>query len=223
MSVSKIEKSKGPNPFVRAYLVAYNVASLAGWGYMVFKTVKHFFVEGGSTADLFEKTGELTILVQTGALLEIAHSLFGFVRSPVSTTAIQVSSRILLTWGVLKLFGDHTEVTQYPAYTSMTLAWGVTEIIRYSFYALGLLGDGMIPSWLTWMRYTTFYLLYPIGAGSEAALLWRSLPFAKSYSSALYYTYFGLLVIYPPGLLQMYTYMIGQRAKVIGGGAKKTN
>ncbi|KAJ3344111.1 hypothetical protein HDU93_003274 [Gonapodya sp. JEL0774] len=223
MSVSKVEKSKGPNPFVRAYLVAYNVASLAGWGYMVFKTAKHFLLEGGTTVDVFEKTGELTIWVQTGALLEIVHSLVGFVRSPVGTTATQVSSRILLTWGVLKLFGDRPEVTQYPAYTSMTLAWGITEIIRYSYYALGLLGDGMIPSFLTWARYTTFFVLYPIGAGSEAALLWRSLPFAKAYSPALYYTYFGILVLYPPGLLQMYTYMIGQRAKVLGGAAKKTN
>jgi very-long-chain (3R)-3-hydroxyacyl-CoA dehydratase len=37
----------------------------------------------------------------------------------------------------------------------------VTEVIRYAFYATSK--PFTPPAWLTWLRYTTFYLLYPIG------------------------------------------------------------
>ncbi len=40
-------------------------------------------------------------------------------------------------------------------------AWSITEMIRYSFYAGGLLH--MTPGVLTWLRYTLFIILYPIG------------------------------------------------------------
>lgn len=56
----------------------------------------------------------------------------------------------------------------------MVLAWAATEVVRYAFYALGLLGAE--PRALAWLRYTTFYVLYPLGAGSEAFLIYATLP-----------------------------------------------
>ena len=56
----------------------------------------------------------------------------------------------------------------------MVLAWSVTEIIRYSFYACNLLGKN--PYVLLHLRYTTFYVLYPLGASSEAFLTYATLP-----------------------------------------------
>lgn len=56
----------------------------------------------------------------------------------------------------------------------MVLAWSLTEVIRYSFYAASLLGSE--PHFLLWLRYTTFFALYPIGAGSEAFVNYATLP-----------------------------------------------
>jgi very-long-chain (3R)-3-hydroxyacyl-CoA dehydratase len=56
----------------------------------------------------------------------------------------------------------------------MILAWSATEVIRYSFYACTL--AGYEPQFLLYLRYTTFYVLYPIGAGSEASLIYATLP-----------------------------------------------
>lgn len=56
----------------------------------------------------------------------------------------------------------------------MVLAWSTTEIVRYSFYAFNLLGKN--PYALLWLRYTAFYVLYPLGAGSEAFLIYATLP-----------------------------------------------
>lgn len=56
----------------------------------------------------------------------------------------------------------------------MVFAWSVAEVIRYSFYAFSL--AGFSPYVLLWLRYTAFYILYPLGASSEASLICASLP-----------------------------------------------
>lgn len=57
----------------------------------------------------------------------------------------------------------------------MILSWSLTEVIRYAFYAFSLLGSEP-PHLLTYLRYTTFYVLYPLGAGSEAFLIFATVP-----------------------------------------------
>lgn len=89
------------------------------------------------------------------------------------------------------------QVVNILPYTTMTIAWSITEIIRYAFYFFALLGS--TPQILIWMRYTFFYVLYPLGAGSEMVLLYKSLPWAKNFSTLLYVWDVLLLAIYPPG------------------------
>lgn len=91
----------------------------------------------------------------------------------------------------------------------MVLAWSLTEIIRYSFYASNL--AGYEPKFLLWLRYTTFYILYPLGAGSEAFLIYSTLPFSSPFPTTLQalafgkwnatdYARAGLFLIWWPGM-----------------------
>ncbi len=48
------------------------------------------------------------------------------------------------------------------------------QVIRYPWYAATLLGGA--PYALTWLRYTAFYVLYPVGLLSEMWLLYSGLP-----------------------------------------------
>ena len=59
----------------------------------------------------------------------------------------------------------------------MILAWSMTEVIRYPFYAFSLLGK--VPYPFLWLRYTTFYVLYPIGVFSEAVSIYATLPISS--------------------------------------------
>jgi len=149
---------------------------------------------------------------------QVIHSALGFVKSPVSTTAIQVASRLLLCWGICKQF-DVPAVREHWLFTTMSVAWSITESIRYAYYGLNLVN--IQPYWLLWVRYTFFFVLYPIGAGSEAGLVYQSLPYAKELSLPFYYYLIGILVVYPPGLFLMYSYMIGQRKKYLMGVGKE--
>ncbi len=88
----------------------------------------------------------------------------------------------------------------------MTVAWSVTEIIRYAFYFTALIGS--TPSFLVYLRYTLFYILYPLGAGSEMVLLFKSLPYAKKFSTLLYVFDVLLLAVYPPGWFLFESYSL---------------
>jgi len=79
----------------------------------------------------------------------------------------------------------------------MVFAWSFTEVIRYTFYALNLVGLNPYP--LLWLRYTTFYALYPLGAGSEAFLTLATLPAPVASWGPLEYVRAGLFVIWWPG------------------------
>ena len=77
----------------------------------------------------------------------------------------------------------------------MLLAWSVTEVIRYSYFVWNLQGNG-VPGIVTWLRYNTFYVLYPIGISSECVLIWKASLVAEV---PLKWVFWGVLGIYVPG------------------------
>jgi len=163
----------------------------------------------------FTAVGWQTAVVQSFAFLEVIHCLLGWVRSPITTTAAQVASRLILVWGI----ADQYESARYnPIYASMVLSWSITEVIRYSFYASNRLQSE--PRWLLWLRYTTFYVLYPTGAGSEAFLIFSTIPSQVAAWNGWDYIRAAMFLIWWPGLYIMYTHMIKQRRKVLGGGRR---
>lgn len=144
---------------------------------------------------------------------------------------MQVSSRLLLIWAVVNRYPSATAPS--PFYSFMLLAWSVTEVIRYSYFVWNLQGKG-VPGFVTWLRYNTFYVLYPIGISSECALVWKASMVAER---PLQLIFGGVLVVYVPGnvlahlgtkrdeLINMlgsyilFTHMIAQRRKVMRGKA----
>ncbi|CAO1630373.1 unnamed protein product [Sympodiomycopsis kandeliae] len=168
------------------------------------------------SSQLLMHVGPLVAAVQSLAILEVVHSAFGWVRSPVPTTAIQVASRLFMVWAVSERY-DQASGSAW--YASMVLAWSITESVRYPFYANALMGSESDS--LLWARYTLFYVLYPLGAGSEAMLIATTLPKYWPWQGSwtpreLVYGF--LFVIWWPGLYVMYTHMMKQRKRAIGKG-----
>lgn len=76
----------------------------------------------------------------------------------------------MLVWGIMYPFGDHGAVGKGIvggfgegqlgdyAFLGCLGAWGVTECIRYGFFALQVSGVG-VPGWWTWLRYVFFFFL----------------------------------------------------------------
>ncbi|KAF7782501.1 hypothetical protein Agabi119p4_1877 [Agaricus bisporus var. burnettii] len=167
------------------------------------------------------RVGTQTAFVQSFAILEVLHVMLGWVRSSLPTTASQVASRLFLVWGVTV---PVVKTRSYPAYATMVLAWSSAEVIRYSFYTFTLSGFNVYA--LLWLRYTMFYVLYPLGVASESSLIFLSLPHSPELGwlrgSWNFIDYFraSQFLIWWPALYVLYTYMIGQRRKVLGPNPK---
>ncbi|EJT97406.1 PTPLA-domain-containing protein [Dacryopinax primogenitus] len=172
---------------------------------------------------MYAEVGLEVKIIQTFALLEVVHAMLGLVKSSLATTIMQVASRLILVWGI----ADHyDQAKENPLYASMVFAWSITEVIRYSWYALNLC-DLKI-SWLTWIRYTFFYVLYPVGAGSEAFVMFSTLPpivaTAQSPRPILEmwmeqpsaFVRLFLFLGWWPSLYVLYNHMRKQRRKVLG-------
>ncbi|KAG5529594.1 hypothetical protein RHGRI_030098 [Rhododendron griersonianum] len=221
---------------------------------------------------------------------QILHGLVGLVRSPITATVPQISSRLFVTWGVLWSF---PETRTHLLVSLLVISWSITEvsmhtihksneklpsdpypicsqgqsdpgainqscisgttpmemglwvgesglgplgfsnicrsiqIIRYSFFG-SKEAFGFAPSWIMWLRYSTFLFLYPIGISSEVGLIYFALPYIKesgkysirlpnklNFSLDSFYIAILVLGIYFPGSSHMYTYMIGQRTRAL--------
>ncbi|KAG5578637.1 hypothetical protein H5410_058771 [Solanum commersonii] len=69
------------------------------------------------------------------------------------------------------------------------------QVIRYSHYALSCIGSP--PYLITYLRYTAFILLYPVGVGpGEIWLMYQALPFIKTrnlYADTLPFSYYNFV------------------------------
>lgn len=74
------------------YLVAYNLAAMCGWAYVI-AIVVQCALESATPAQLWARVAVPLQVAQTMAILEIVHAASGLVRSPVATTFLQVFSR----------------------------------------------------------------------------------------------------------------------------------
>ena len=113
---------------------------------------------------------------------------------------MQVASRFLLVWGIAQFFPE--TVARSTAYTTMLLAWSTTEVIRYSYFAVNL-KDGKVPAWLTWLRYNTFFVLYPLGISSECWLVWLATEPARKMDWRVEWALWAVLAVYVPGECEM--------------------
>ncbi|KAK9455110.1 tyrosine phosphatase-like protein [Dipodascopsis uninucleata] len=218
---SEADKSSGrispqtDSRLTTVYLFLYNSISAFFWlavfmrVALILPVLGPSYISGG--VEVFSRW------VQTAAILEVFHSIFGIVRSPIFTTLMQITSRLLLVWGVVYLFPTSGALTL--AYSTMLISWSITEVIRYSYYAYNL--NSAVPSWLIWLRYNTFFVLYPTGVASELLVIYASLDDAKSMSPLYSLVLKAVFLIYIPGFYMLFTHMMKQRRRILKNLGKK--
>lgn len=143
---------------------------------------------------------------------QITHISTGIVRSDPVTAAAQVASRYVAVWAVQYPF---PALCSSPIYSSMLFAWSVTEVIRYSYLALKLAGQE--PYAFTWVRYSSYLVLYPVGILSEMGMMYLALGPAGQKFGQLYQLLLlsCLFIIWPAGAYILIGHMNKQRRKVL--------
>merc|ERR1711879_513037 len=128
----------------KVYLVLYNILQCAGWASLLVKLAPYLTLQAKNSKgpwltpnpeSLYQELGFQLRALQTAALLEVVHAAVGLVRSNPIVTFTQIASRLAVLW----LSIHHSRDSQIsPGITIMLGAWCITEVIRYSYYAVGL-------------------------------------------------------------------------------------
>merc|ERR1712091_662091 len=95
----------------------------------------------------------------------------GLVKARWTSAALQWVAR---TNVITLVVAETPEIWGKPAVTIMLAAWALGELVRYPWYALTVLN--VCPRALTWLRYTAFIPLYPVGFLGEMVCIVQALP-----------------------------------------------
>ncbi|CAH2267205.1 very-long-chain (3R)-3-hydroxyacyl-CoA dehydratase hpo-8 [Pararge aegeria] len=230
MSSSSTKKAKHTElSFLgKSYLIAYNGVQTLGWAYLLLQSLT-YFLNRGTLENFWQEIKWTVIIFQNTALLEVLHAAIRLVPSSVFVVLMQVYSRVFLVAGVLLA----TEAaTISPGLPLCVLAWSVTEIIRYAYYALNLVNA--VPPLLTFFRYSTFLVLYPLGITGELLCMYHSLEeiaekqlftvsMPNKWNVIFNYYYFLVfyMLLYIPFFPYLFGHMLKQRKKILGDISKK--
>ncbi|CAG98423.1 enoyl-CoA hydratase PHS1 [Kluyveromyces lactis] len=194
-----------------SFLPLYNLLSASAWAYVLYQVVTLYPKIGQPS--FFIATKDLVTYVQCGAIIEVTNSLFGIVRAPLVTTAAQVASRLLVVIGIFQ-YVPEAENAHKIYYITLLSAWCIAEIVRYMFYFFNLVAQA--PTVLVVLRYNMFYVLYPLGVGSELFIIYSALPLAEAKYNILYkYFLIAGMLAYIPGFPVLFSHMVAQRRKVM--------
>ncbi|KAF4756643.1 DnaJ (Hsp40), sub A, member 4 [Perkinsus olseni] len=210
-------------PIVRYYLTLYNTVQALGWAYILYATL------GSPLFTVSPKVLTAMYLFQGLAVLEVLNAAAGMVRSNLLTTVVQVFFRDQVLY---LLYRCHSAGIESHGLLPMALAWSLAETIRYPYLALHM--SRRAPPALTWLRYSSFLVLYPLGVYGEMRVIYDVSPvverdhilsvampnaFNFSFNYAAFLKF--LLFSYPLGLLLQYKHMLRQRARHLGTPARR--
>lgn len=153
------------------YLFVYNLVQFLGFSWIfVNMTVRLFIFGQDSLYDTFHTISDVMFFCQILAAVEVLNAAFGVVRTGVIPTVIQVVGRNFI---LFIIFGSLEEMHNKPVVFFVFYLWSAIEIFRYPFYMLGCFDT----EWktLTWLRYTIWIPLYPLGVLAEAVAVIQSI------------------------------------------------
>lgn len=192
---------------MKFYLITYNLFACFAWVIFLIEFALHG-MPAASKGVLFLN------IAQSIALFEIFHAYKKWVSSPLLTTALQIFSRMFVLLLINLIPEDfQIKIGIISGITIVAIAWSITEIIRYSYYALQLLQKEIYM--LTKLRYTLFIFLYPIGITGEFMIMYSVLKW-----NHFQFIFINLIIMiialsYLPFFPKLYGYMWKQRRKKI--------
>ncbi|XP_072550894.1 very-long-chain (3R)-3-hydroxyacyl-CoA dehydratase isoform X2 [Salminus brasiliensis] len=156
----------------KGYLFMYNLVQFLGFSWVfVNMTVRLFILGQDSFYDTFHTIADVMYFCQMLAVIEVINPALGLVKSGVMPAFIQVMGRNFI---LFVIFGSLEEMQNKPVVFFVFYLWSAIEIFRYPFYMLACIDT----EWkaLTWLRYTIWMPLYPLGVLAEAVSVIQSVP-----------------------------------------------
>ncbi|KAK6309427.1 hypothetical protein J4Q44_G00208900 [Coregonus suidteri] len=218
----------------KGFLFTYNLVQFLGFSWIfVNMTIRLIVLGQDSLYDTFYTISDVMFFCQILASVEVLNAMFGVVETAVVPAFIQVVGRNFI---LFIIFGSLDEMHNKAVVFFVFYLWSSIEMFRYPFYMLGCIDT----EWktITWLRYTIWIPLYPLGVLAEAVAVVQSisvfdqsrlfsipLPKALGLGSSVSFSY--VLYIYLPlmviGLLINVRHLYKQRKKRFRTKKRKSN
>lgn len=214
----------------KTYLIGYNLIQLVLQWVAIARIVQYNLSQSSPSSWFELADGSYQVAAPFIRLIlilqwfEIGHSLVGLTRGSPLASIIQIGLKSFFFFAILE---QESHLQSYPSSKLLPLLWCLGDGLRYPFYVLQLSGHSVYL--VTWVRYSAWILLYPLGMLMEGVMLFNSIPFLET-SGRLSYTlpnilnvswhmtsfiYFYLIVFLPFGSYSLLSYMYRQRVKVL--------
>ncbi|KAF3854865.1 hypothetical protein F7725_022920 [Dissostichus mawsoni] len=164
LKASRHTEEEGFISLKTAFLFVYNLVQFLGFSWIfVNMTVRLFIFGQDSLYDTFHTISDVMFFCQILAAVEVLNAAL------VSSTRVVGRNFVLFL-----IFGSLEEMHNRPVVFFVFYLWSAIEIVRYPFYMLGCFNT----EWktLTWLRYTIWIPLYPLGVLAEAVAVIQSIP-----------------------------------------------
>lgn len=163
--------------------------------------------------------------IQLLQFLEVMHPLFGYTKSSTLVSFLQVGGRGFV---LFLMIDAEPRMQTKPVVFYLFLIWCTIEIVRYPYYITQLLNIEI--SFLTWLRYTIWIPLYPLGFVCEGIIILRNIPYFEetqkftvslpnTYNFALHFPSvmrLYLLLLLLPGIYTLMSRMSQLRSRKLG-------
>lgn len=210
----------------KVYLVIYNLFQFIGFLYILTVMGIRYFRDGPASMEgTYEAVGPALKFCQLIQFLEVMHPMFGYTKGGVITPLIQVGGRGIVLFCLIEMEPRmHTK----PVIFYLFFIWSLVEIFRYPYYVTQVYNYDI--GFLTWLRYTIWIPLYPLGFLCEGIVILRDIPYFEetqrftvslpnSWNFAFHFPTvmrIYLMILFLPAMYAMMMHMYRARVKKLG-------
>ncbi|XP_027203624.1 3-hydroxyacyl-CoA dehydratase 2 [Dermatophagoides pteronyssinus] len=162
--------------FKTAYLFLYNLFQFVGYIYIFVIFFIHYIKEGPETIQtIYPSLRNPIKFLNLMQILEILHPLIGYTEGSAMMPFFQLLGR---TFFIFILIDYHIEIQSHYATFYLLLVYTISELVRYPYYMLHIFKVNI--RFVTWIRYSAWMVLYPLGFIFEAIILYLSIPLLEA-------------------------------------------
>lgn len=210
----------------KVYLFLYNLFQFVGFLYISLVMLIRYSRDGEySMEGTWEAVGKAMRLVICLQGLEVLHPLLGYTRGSFLHPLVLVGGRMFM---VFAMINAEPRMQTKPAVFYLFVVYTLVELCRYPYYMLRTYDKSI--ALITWLRYTVWIPLFPLGFLCEGVIILRNIPYFEEtarFSVALpnflnfsfylptFLRLYLLLGIFPT-LAFMMTHMYRQRKQILG-------
>uniref|UniRef100_V5HPA3 Very-long-chain (3R)-3-hydroxyacyl-CoA dehydratase n=1 Tax=Ixodes ricinus TaxID=34613 RepID=V5HPA3_IXORI len=212
--------------FRRVYLFLYNLFQFVGFLYIFLVMLIRYSRDGDRSMEgTWEAVGKAMRLVILLQGLEILHPLLGYTGGSALHPFVLVGGRMLM---VFVMIDAEPRMHTKPAVFALFGTYALVELFRYPYYMLRTYNKSI--GFITWLRYTVWIPLLPLGFLCEGTIILRNIPyfeetgrFSVALPNAFNFSFhlpsflrLYLLIGIFPTLAFMMSHMYRQRKKMLG-------